>query len=155
MSVVAAVAAVVGTVSSVASSRKQAKASKTQREGEEAARRVENATSRLANQREIRKRIAAQRIEQGNLEASAESSGVAGSSSLFGAVGGSQASAAGDIGFARARFSGSAGAAGIRGDAASSASRSLESAQQFGTIAGVSGLFSNAKNNVAIGKLIT
>ncbi len=149
MSVVAAVAAVVGVVATVASNRKSAKAARATRKAEERSRRVENAVSRLENQKAIRRRISERRQEEAQLTQQAETAGVSGSSSLFASVGSAQTSAASDIGFARARFAGFQGASNIRAAGARKAGGLQRQAGQFQTIATVSSLFQNAATSGA------
>jgi hypothetical protein len=150
MSVVAAVAAVVGAVATVASNRQSAKAAKATRKAEERARRVENAVSRLENQKAIRRRIQEQRQEEARLTQQAETAGVSGSSALLGSVGAGLTTAASDIGFARARFAGFQGASDIRSAGARRAGGFQQRAATFGTVATVSSLFSNAQSNQAL-----
>jgi hypothetical protein len=152
---IAAGAAVVGAAASIKSGIDQQAAASEQRKTEEKARKVSNARTRLENQKSIRQRIAAQRIEEGELVQGAEAGGVAGSSSLFGSVGSSQSSASGDIGFANARIAANQGASDIRSAGARRAGGLASSAATFGTIANVSSLFQNSQNNAALGKLIT
>ncbi len=150
MSVVAAVAAVTSVGLTIEGNRQQRKAAKTQRKSEERARRVDNAVARLENQKAIRQRIAEGRIEQANLTQQAESAGVSGSSSLFASTGSVSSSVAGDIGFARARFAGNLGASNIRSIGAQKAGRFAARAQTAQSLASVSSLFTNAKNNEAL-----
>ncbi len=146
-------ATVLSAGATVASTRKTAQAAETTRKSEERARKVTNAVSRLENQKAIRRRIAQQRVETAEVTQGAEAAGVAGSSSLFASVGSLQTSAAADIGFARSRLAGSQGASNIRAAGAKKAGGQLASAAQFGAIASVSGLFTNAQNNRALGSV--
>ncbi len=146
-------ASAVGAGATIASTRKSAQAAQTTRKAEERARRVSNAVSRLENQKAIRRRIAQQRVQTAEVTQGAEAAGVAESSSLFASLGSIQTSAASDIGFAQSRFAGLAGASGIRAAGARRAGPLQEQAAQFGAVAGVSSLFSNARNNQALGSI--
>lgn len=145
-------AAVVGL--GVASSVQEKKAATKTRRAERRARQVENAVSRFENQKAIRQRVAQQRGERAELEQGAEAAGVAGSSSLLGAVSSGQSTAAGDIGLALTRASGAAGAASIRSAGAKSASGNLAKAGLFGAGSSVSSLFTDVDTAKKLGSLI-
>ena len=143
----AVVAGGTAATASVATAVQTKRAATKTRRAERKARQIENAVGRQENARAVRQRIARSRVEKAELIQGAEASGVAGSSSLLGAVSSGQSTAAGDIGSAITRQAGSIGAANARSAGARSASGNLSKAGTFGAIGSVSGLFTNADNN--------
>lgn len=98
---IAAATAVAGTAVSVDQSRKAAAAKKK-------ADKASRAAAEIATQRNLRKNIVRARVAQAQLIASGGASGITGSSSLSGAVGGVASTAAGQQGFARTQQAGNA-----------------------------------------------
>lgn len=150
MAVTAAVASGITAVATVGGGIEQRKASKTSARAEKSARQLENRKAALVQQRQKQRQVADLRIARARQEAGAEAGGVAGSSSVQGAIFSSTSQAAGNIGFAETQFRLGAQAAGIRSAGARSANRSLSRASTFGDVAAVSSLFGDPTRNEAL-----
>jgi hypothetical protein len=181
MSTVAAVAAVVGVGVSIVQGNAAQKAAKARNRAiqeqnravaaqaaeEQKARSIQNASTRLANQRAMKQRVAEARLRRAAAVASGANAGVLDSSALAGAAFGTTSAAASDIGAAQATIGANVGARLAREEGAtlftegsaraasfqSQAARHEGRASQLGGIAGAAGILSNTETTTSIGNI--
>ena len=152
MATAATVFQVVGAVVGVASAISQQRGARRERRARENAARVQNRQANLQRQRDIRRSVAASRVQRARAIAAGFSAGAPGASGVAQAAGGIQTDVASNIGASGAQFGLEQQRVGFLGDAAAAQS-SQNRAATFGSFGAQISSFGTEQNLSAISNL--
>jgi hypothetical protein len=146
MATAATIATVVSAGAGIVGAVQQARSAREARQEQQRAARIQNQQAALQRQRRIQQSLAQARVLRAQTQSAGFSAGAPSATGVTGAIGGIQSDVASNIGFSNVQF----GLEQQRVGAIGAANAALNQPNPFATIAGVSGLFTNAASNRAL-----